>query len=595
VATAAAIGRISSLPRRIGSFSSGVDDPLVLYFAARTIQRVEDNADETKKRYERALQGAETLSLSPALRRLIALELANLRHGAIDQKSWDARAGEWAVAALEDGSYGHEDTAVFLRHVLTCPASEHLDRAPEAVHASATSKKLPEWARHTLMGYIEVARAWQARTGKWASEVTPEGWSEFEKRLKLARQELVKAWKLNPREPYAAARMISVVMGGAGARGESERLWFDRAVEAQFDYGAAYSFLLNAWRPRWGGDHQRMYAFGRACRATGRYDTEVPRVFTQACNEIGDDLDWETIYRSGEFPDIKDEMLDHHEKLLAEPTREEWRWMDRSFLAINAYLVGAFDTADSALRALPKGLYPPAIDKVRKLDRSVAGFRWEVALLNSPAQESYSRGEKLFREQELSAAKPHFEAALPKAPEETKAFIQARLDAIERKAEFDKGGWVTLPVQPGLPGWRVITGEWEVGADGELILHGRGSKAEIIYEVSPAPDYEWRAECRMEVPEGADPAAGLAFGFRGFDDRQNLSAGVWCSSERGIFQATLFRAFGSEKAPVRTVPIRPMNELSVRVRQNRVTFHVNGWRYLATLSRGEAKPAHPGA
>jgi hypothetical protein len=532
----------------------GADDPLVLYFAARNIQLIEDRADDAKKRYEHALERAEKLSLSPALRRLIALDLASLPHTEVKVAEWDARAGEWAVAALNDGSYGKDDAAVFVRHVVVdCAGDKHLDRAPEVMHAAATSLRLPEWARRTIQGKTEISKAWLARGKGFADTVSRKGWASFEEHLKRARAELVKAWELNPREPFAAAAMITVVMGGEEGKGETVRLWFDRAVAAQFDYKPAYSSLLNAWRPRWGGDHDAMYEFGRACRATGRYDTEVPRVFTEACNLIAKDFDdWEELYRSGSFPGMKEEMVDHHRKLLAEPTRAGLRWMDRSFFAVNAWLVGAYDLADESLRALPEGLFPLAVDKLRRLNRSESGFRREVALMNSPAQKSYVAGEKQFAEEEFTEAKPHFEAALSQTPAEAKALIEARIEMIAQRAAFEKGEWVNPLVRPGLPGWRVVYGEWEGGPEGQLVVHGNGSKGLIVYELSPAPDYEWRAEFRIEVRQasiGRRPGVWLSW----LRQRQESLRWTLGGAEGRSFSRLALSRIRVEKAPVSTV------------------------------------------
>ena len=392
---------------------TGEEDPLFLYLAARSIHRIEDRGEDTLPRLNLAFDRAEKLKLAPAVTRFIAIEIANLPHTGVDKPKWDAQAGELAVAALDDGSYKPEESSIFLRHILECPGSDHFERDHEASVKAARSEKLPIWARHTLTGHIESGRAWEARGSGWASEVTEKGGKGFRNHLKVAREELMKAWKLRPDQPHAPAGMISVVMGGDTGAGETERLWFDRATAAQFDYSPAYENLLVAMLPRWGGSHEVMYQFALACRAPGRYDTEVPRFFTQACNRIAEDSDdWRDFYRSGAYPGIGAAMVEHHEKLLAEPSRERLRWMDRSFFAVNAWLVEEHAAAEKALSELPDGLYPPAVDKLRRLDMSPGGFRAAVALMSSPAKSSYLAGEKLFLAGEFAKARPGFQEAL---------------------------------------------------------------------------------------------------------------------------------------------------------------------------------------
>jgi len=62
--------------------------------------------------------------------------------------------------------------------------------------------------------------------------------------------------------------MIAVAMAGEAEPSETPRVWFDRAVAAQFDYYEAYSSLLWSLRPRWLGSHEEMYDFGLECLAT---------------------------------------------------------------------------------------------------------------------------------------------------------------------------------------------------------------------------------------------------------------------------------------------------------------------------------------
>ena len=575
---------------------TGEEDPLFVYLAARAIHRIEDRAEDTLPRFTLAFQRAEKIKLAAAVTRFIAVEIARLAHTGVDKPKWDAKAGELAVAALTEGNYTPEESPIFLRHMLECPGSDHFERAPEAFAKAARSDKLPIWARHTLTGYIETGRAWAERGGDWGHEVSEKGWKGFRQHLKAAREELVKAWKLRPDQPYAAAGMITIVMGGDRGAGETERLWFDRATAGQFDYSPAYEKLLHAMLPRWGGSHQAMYQFGQACRATGRYDTEVPRMFMQACNRIAADFDdWRDVYRGGSFPGIGREIVDHHEKLLAEPSRETLRWMDRSFYAINAWLVEEYSAAEKALSELPEGLYPPAADKLRRLGLSPGGFRSTVALMSGAARAPYLAGEKLYLAGDFAGARPHFQEALGKAAPAGASHVQARLDAIEVHERLEKNEWVKVPIAPGLSGWREIYGEWIGTADGEVAIEGKGSKGMIVYELSAAPDYELKADVRIEGTGTTDRAAGLAVGYLGFENYRNLWAGFWWEPKKPQYQATLFRGFGLEKAPVKTIKFEDRNKLHVRVIGGKVTFEVNGLEVFRNLPVEHGEPSAEGA
>ena len=148
----------------------------------------------------------------------------------------------------------------------------------------AASENTDHWLLEVLLARAHIDLAWQDRGGGWASEVPEKGWQGFEAHLTKARSLLLQAWKEQPDLPEAAHFLITVATGGVG--GEDARFWFDRAVAVDFDFEAAYRALLWALRPRWGGSHQAMIAFGRECLATKRFDTQVPTQLHRAVCDI---------------------------------------------------------------------------------------------------------------------------------------------------------------------------------------------------------------------------------------------------------------------------------------------------------------------
>lgn len=144
-----------------------------------------------------------------------------------------------------------------------------------------------DWYRDLLQGRLEIDLAWQARGSGWAKDVTPEGWKGFAEHLDRAGDILRKTWQQDPQRPEAAAAMISVAMGGHAAPDETAHIWFERAVQAQMDYPEAFRKMLHVLKPRWGGSHARMLAFGEACLETGRFDTDVPLFYLYVLRIIG--------------------------------------------------------------------------------------------------------------------------------------------------------------------------------------------------------------------------------------------------------------------------------------------------------------------
>ena len=204
-------------------------------------------------------------------------------------------------AGFEEGSYRGKDDAFFVDQVLSDydPLRNDWDANEKLV---TETKDLPEWARDTILGHIEIARGWKARGGGYADSVTAEGWKEYHAQISKARDHLETAWKQQPDQPYAAADMIRVAMDSGPGSAANARLWFDRTVKARFDYLGAYGTYKFSLLPRWGGSYQQMMAFGLACAATNRFDTEVPRQFSAVVNQIcGDTHQLREVY---ELPDI---------------------------------------------------------------------------------------------------------------------------------------------------------------------------------------------------------------------------------------------------------------------------------------------------
>jgi hypothetical protein len=105
--------------------------------------------------------------------------------------------------------------------------------------------------------------------------VKEKGWEGFAGHLAKAREHLVAAYRLDPSRPEAAAEMIPVTMG-QNSEGESEEVWFERAVKAQVDFAPAYVSMSWALRPRWGGSTEAMYKLADRCASSDRFDTSVP-------------------------------------------------------------------------------------------------------------------------------------------------------------------------------------------------------------------------------------------------------------------------------------------------------------------------------
>lgn len=119
--------------------------------------------------------------------------------------------------------------------------------------------------------------------------------------------------------------MIRVTMGRHGNPGDTERLWFDRAVASQIDYPRAYFNFINAIRPRWSGSHREMRVFGKECLDSGRFDTDVPLYYFYCLRAVAAEMEnnrWRTVFRK---EDVRMNLERLFQNLIAEPGRAEQR------------------------------------------------------------------------------------------------------------------------------------------------------------------------------------------------------------------------------------------------------------------------------
>ncbi len=181
------------------------------------------------------------------------------------------------------------------------------------------------WLKNIVEAEMEIDAAWDERGSGWGYEVTEEGWKGFKEHLNKAYSVLKKAWKLRPEYPEAATLMLIISKTGYAGEGETDELWFSRAVAAQFDYLYAYKNYLTAALPRWGGDHNKMVSFGEKCLKTERFDTDVPLYYLLALRDMARDIEnncWRSAFRK---QDVRENLNKLFQGLLAEPTRHKDR------------------------------------------------------------------------------------------------------------------------------------------------------------------------------------------------------------------------------------------------------------------------------
>ncbi|HET6406418.1 MAG TPA: hypothetical protein VFG14_00945, partial [Chthoniobacteraceae bacterium] len=452
-----------------------------------------------------------------------------------------------------------------------------LNNAPDAVLENLgkvySESKLPEWAQRTALGSNEIRLAWNARGGGYADSVTEDGWKGFREHLEKARKELVAAWKLRPDRPEAAARMIEVVLG-QDSKDDHVRNWFDRAVAAQFDYSPAYSGILRAYLPRWGGSLELMIEFGRACRDTRRYDTSVPLVFLEAVHDVVNEIDdRRALYEH--VPGLAREVAELGEALAREPTRaaEKKNWL--SYGCVQAWLGREYEMASRLFKEIGGRLSTASERDVPVYGVTPHQFALDLELHASKAGADFDKGEKLFDEDDVEAAREAFVSAEKIAPEPTKPLVRSRIDVIDFERQLARGEWVKVTPKPGLFEWKARGGAWEATEDGTIVSHGSTYRGLLLFRGRVGPDYELRGEFEAESDADSDRRFGLVTG-----SREPAADGVEFSTYQVAGGATALVAplkGGLPTRPKQTpFTFKPKNQFLLRVEDGRTTYEVNG-------------------
>ncbi|MCX6850380.1 MAG: hypothetical protein NTY98_15785, partial [Verrucomicrobia bacterium] len=478
------------------------DDPLLLVFGAHAIFSEKQDWRESRPLVEKALAQPGLSGAQEMMAVYVRWLVANMEGADTDelQQRW-LNAME---RSLTDGSYDEASHVVLVRHHIMTLDSAKPKRAEllESYSRSVEASKLPEWAQCTLRGKTEKELAWVKRGSDWANNVNDTQWKGFAEHLKSARDLLGRAARLRPDRPEPAGSMISVAMG-EGMDLKEMRAWFDRSVSAQFDYFPAYSSMLWAFRPRWGGSHELMLAFGKACAETKRYDTMVPSRLMTAALEVTEELyDPRFAFRHKQVQQaINDMSRGYLEASASQPPLT--RHLRQSNAAMCAFLADDDALAQKALNAAGPRLY----HSTRKLLNTM--FMHETSLRAEVAADTGAYGEAIRTAANPAPKTPlkDIHAAFMKVEEkglsaDALAYLQEGREMTGLQQAVEAGGWVDLHFHKHLTAfYQSEMGEWTVDPDGVLVCHGTDfPRSGLVLKIPLGPDVEMKGEISFDIP-----------------------------------------------------------------------------------------------
>ncbi|MBI5206966.1 MAG: DUF4034 domain-containing protein, partial [Candidatus Firestonebacteria bacterium] len=162
-------------------------------------------------------------------------------------------------------------------------------------------KKPNSYMAFTARGLFYIKYAWEARGGDWAKNVKEDAWKPFFERLNLAKQNLEKAYSLNPDVPYAASYLI-IVAKGIGSRMEKNHHsymedYFQKALKSDPYNYSVHSHKLDFLFPKWHGkSFEEVFKYVRTVLKKIPENKKLRDILIEAQDEMFDRGNFEADY-----------------------------------------------------------------------------------------------------------------------------------------------------------------------------------------------------------------------------------------------------------------------------------------------------------
>jgi len=476
---------------------AGMADPLIITLHVWAVHKSTRDFPRCQEMFDSLLvkRREEFKALPPSLRFLTATMFDALREDASQERknSYDKTMIKAALEAIAAGCYVPEvDDEVLTENLDPLFDEEVMKGDEKQVWGICESPKISEWSRNILKGLWHNRMAWMARGTGWANQVKPEGWLGYEEHSKLARGFFYHAWELNPKRPKGASGMTLISNVGAGEAGDDPRMWFDRAVAAEFDYMQPYHALRNGLRPRWGGSVQESLAFGLAAAQTRRFDTEVPYGFLSSLKVMaGDAEDYKEVCHDPLMAKVAVALC--RQQVKDAPT-EELRQEALAILGGMAWACGDYVAAADAFARLPGRFPRSAVRYLNFFTTSEEVMRGESEIFVKGLEGQWLAAEKYLLEKAYVAAAGLYEGIALAVDGAGKDLASSRLAKANFENSFDKKDWVSLDMKPGLKEWTIRKGNWEAHPKGGMVLHGVGDSAYILFNGRIGTEFQMRGE-----------------------------------------------------------------------------------------------------
>jgi hypothetical protein len=571
----------------------------VLCFFAGEVCRAARRSDDAQKCFDAAYAGSVKEEGSEFLTLIVASRRSNLAHK--EWLNWTEYDAEFLAAAKryhDSAAVAPEDERFVMERFCSEGFIDAAANCADQLRPIYENSKMPKWMVQTLAGSMEVKIAWKFRGSGSAPSVTEEGWEGFSKHLALARTALSEAWKLRPDMPFAASQMITVAV--AVEEGETMRLWFDRAVAAQYDYDGAYNSMLWGLLPRWGGTYARMLAFGVACARTGRFDTAVPAYLNTAARQIANELpDWRPLLRQ---PELRKLLMETRRRCIEQATTAEARTYHTSMLLVEGAAVENDASTVEALQLFGGDSRSIRLDAEAKRFVRELQFDWwsgvQLARIrNGPHGAEFIAAINLLNSGKFAEAKSALEAILAGDREMAgNLTIAHTIRRAEFQIAFENGEWSPLPVTSRYA-WHQLDGGGEWGENLKRLKFKRADLTRLLFKGDLGDRFEVRGKFKADLAGKWHGGFGVAFGHQPFGTGEFVQGWyiVGVHSVEAQPAAHLRTTTGDNQLMTLSLPANAESTFYFQRDKNRISFAIGDTKILDRHEFPDHLPAGEGA
>lgn len=363
---------LAALARRV--LDSGCDDAVALQRAAVALLMAEDFEGATTA-IARAEAAAPTSPYPPVVQLHVALFDEFVRQR-FRLPAASPRICELFRAVLGDRELQKLDRRLLWNFAAGWPSVAEQGALVTLGETIEPMNGIDPWLYHTLMGRVEIARAWAKDANATDADAQ---WQAFRAHLVAAREHLRLAIDADDAEPEPYAFLVLV---GAADRSGTARGWFDLAVARQFDVVAAYDHYFLSLTPAWGGSVDAVLQAANEAIDTGRFDTRVPAMGLRAMQILESTLS----PGKADVPRLAEVAFRCADGYLAAEADapDVVRWA-RSLRAAWSARLGRFDEVATQFAALDAANQSVSVEWFREFKLDLAEVRQRAAATSQPA------------------------------------------------------------------------------------------------------------------------------------------------------------------------------------------------------------------